>query len=218
MAPDVLEQTERTRLRRLREKGSYERDTINAVLDAMPLAHIGYVMNGTPSVLPTLQWREGDHVYWHGSSASRALRAMKGQQVCMTVSILDGFVLARSALHHSVNQRSAMIFGEAEQITDTDAKNAHMKAMFDHMFPGRWDSLRPMQVQESKATAVFRMPLTEASAKLRDAQPADDEADYALPIWAGVVPVSLQLGAPVSDPRNLAQVTPPSHLGHIRIG
>lgn len=218
MAKDTLDKTERTRLRRLHEKGSYERQVIHQILDAMPMAHIGYVMDGSPSVLPTLQWREGDHVYWHGSSASRALRAMKGNQVCMTVSILDGYVLARSALHHSVNQRSVMIFGEAEQVMEADAKEVHMKRMFDHIFPGRWEALRPLQPQETKATAIFRMPITEASAKLRDAPPADDEEDYALPIWAGVVPIRMQLGAPVADPRVLEGVAPPAHLGDIRIG
>lgn len=218
MTSPALLQTDRTRLRRLHEKGSYERDTIHGILDAMPLAHIGYVIDGTPSVLPTLQWREGDHVYWHGSSASRALRAMKAQQICMTVTILDGYVLARSAMHHSVNQRSVMVFGTPEQITDSDAKSIHLKAMFDHVFPDRWQTLRPMHPQEVKATAVFRMSITEASAKLRDAQPGDDEEDYDLPIWAGVVPISQQLGAPVSDPRNHDSVLVPAHLGRIRIG
>lgn len=215
--PDSLK-TERSRLRRAHEKGAYDRDSLHAVLDAMPMCHIGYVIDGKPSVLPTLQWREGDHVYWHGSAASRALRAMEGADVCMTVTLMDGYVMARSAFHHSVNHRSAMLFGQAEKVTDTAAKEQHLKTMIDQIFPGRWDSLRPMQDQEVKATAVLRMPIREGAAKLRSGPPVDDDADYALPIWAGVVPMSLQLGHPQPDPRNLDGVDMPDHLSRIRIG
>lgn len=218
MSQPQLEKTERTRLRRLYEKGSYERDTVNAILDAMPMAHLGYLIDGKPSVLPTLQWREGDHVYWHGSSASRALRAMKGADVCLTVTILDGFVLARSAMHHSVNHRSVMLFGQAEQVTDPVEKALHLERMVESLFPGRWPGLRPMTDQELKATAVFRMPISEGSAKTRSGQPGDDEEDYALPIWAGVLPVQLALGEPVSDPANLEGVAAPDHLSEVSIG
>ncbi|AZV79509.1 pyridoxamine 5'-phosphate oxidase family protein [Parasedimentitalea marina] len=210
--------TDRSRLRRAHEKGAYDRDSLDAVLDAMPMCHIGYQIDGKPSVLPTLQWREGDHIYWHGSSASRALRAMEGADVCMTITLLDGYVLARSAFHHSVNHRSAMIFGRAEKVTDTDVKKAHLKTMVDMIFPGRWDSLRPMQDQEVKATTVLRMPITEGAAKLRSGPPVDDEDDYALPIWAGVVPVSLQVHAPEPDPANQPGLAMPDHLSRIRIG
>jgi len=210
--------TERSRLRRAHERGSYDRDTLYSVLDAMPLGHIGYQLDGRPSVLPTLQWREGDHLYWHGSSASRALRAMEGTDICITVTLLDGYVLARSAFHHSMNFRSAMVFGRAATVADPAAKLAHLKAMTEGLFPGRWDSLRPITEQEIKATAVMSIPIEEASAKIRNAGPNDDEADYALPIWAGVVPMSQQLQNPQPDTANLQSIAMPDHLSRIRIG
>ncbi|WP_435660589.1 pyridoxamine 5'-phosphate oxidase family protein [Leisingera caerulea] len=210
--------TERSRLRRAHKRGLYDRETVYQVLDAMPLGHIGYQINGAPSVLPTLQWREGDHVYWHGSSASRAIRAMEGAEVCLTVTCMDGYVLARSAFHHSVNFRSAMLFGVAEKVTDEDAKAASLKAMVDHIFPGRWDALRPMTAQELKATALMRMPIEEGAAKIRTGAPKDDEEDYALPIWAGVVPMAMELKPPQPDPANLEGVAMPDHLSRIRIG
>ena len=209
--------TDRSRLRRAHQRGSYDRATLYSVLDAMPLAHISYVMDGKPSQLPTLQWREGDHVYWHGSAASRALRAMEGRDVCLSVTMMDGYVLARSAMHHSVNFRSAMVFGVAEKVTDEAAKEARLKAMVDSLLPGRWDSLRPVNDQELKATAVMRMPIEEASAKVRSGGPKDDEEDYALPIWAGVVPMQTVLQPPVPDERNLDGVAMPDHLSRIRI-
>ncbi|NSY39139.1 pyridoxamine 5'-phosphate oxidase family protein [Leisingera sp. ANG59] len=208
----------RSRLRRAHERGHYDRESLHQVLDAMPLAHLGYQINGSTSVLPTLQWREGDHVYWHGSAASRAIRAMAGSEVCLTVTCMDGYVLARSAFHHSVNFRSAMLFGVAEKITDEDAKAASLKAMVDHIFPGRWETLRPMNAQELKATAVLRMPIEEGAAKIRSGPPKDDEEDYALPIWAGVVPMAMELKPPQPDPANLESVAMPDHLSRIRIG
>lgn len=217
-SPETELKTNRSRLRRAHERGLYDRETIYQVLDAMPLGHIGYQMDGAPSVLPTLQWREGDHVYWHGSAASRALRAMERAEVCLTVTCMDGYVLARSAFHHSVNFRSAMLFGTAERVTDDAAKAASLRAMVDHIFPGRWDSLRPMTEQEQKATALMRMPITEGAAKIRSGPPKDDEEDYALPIWAGVVPMAMELHAPEADPANLDGVAMPDHLSRIRIG
>ncbi|MBY6068757.1 pyridoxamine 5'-phosphate oxidase family protein [Leisingera aquaemixtae] len=208
----------RSRLRRAHERGLYDRESVYQVLDAMPLAHIGYQIDGATSVLPTLQWREGDHVYWHGSAASRAIRAMAGAEVCLSVTCMDGYVLARSAFHHSVNFRSAMLFGVAEQVADEDAKAASLKAMVDRIFPGRWETLRPMNAQELKATAVLRMPIEEGAAKIRSGPPKDDEEDYALPIWAGVVPMGLELKPPQPDPANLEGVAMPDHLSRIRIG
>ncbi|MBQ4825203.1 pyridoxamine 5'-phosphate oxidase family protein [Leisingera sp. HS039] len=210
--------SERSRLRRAHERGVYDREAVYQVLDAMPLGHIGYQIDGSTSVLPTLQWREGDHVYWHGSAASRAIRAMEGAEVCLTVTCMDGYVLARSAFHHSVNFRSAMLFGVAEKVTDEDAKAASLKTMVDHIFPGRWEALRPMTSQELKATALLRMPIEEGAAKVRSGPPKDDEEDYALPIWAGVVPMALELKPPQPDPANLEGVAMPDHLSRIRIG
>lgn len=183
----------RTRAKRLHQRASYDRDTLHAVLDAGMLCHVGYVFDGYPVVTPTLYWREGDAIYWHGSSASRALRASQDLEVCLTVTHLDGLVLARSAFNHSANYRSAMIFGTARLVTDDDEKLARLRAMMDGLFPGRWDALRPVNDQELKATRILWMPLDEASVKIRSGAPVDDEEDMAADIWAGVAPFRLSL-------------------------
>jgi nitroimidazol reductase NimA-like FMN-containing flavoprotein (pyridoxamine 5'-phosphate oxidase superfamily) len=218
MAKESGAPTERVRLRRMHERGHFDAATIHGILDAMPLAHVGYVHEGQPYVTPTLQWREGDRVYWHGSSASRALRAAKGAQVCLTVSIFDGFVMARSGMHHSINYRSVMILGEARKVTDPAEKEARLQTFVDGLFPGRWDMLRPVTAQEMKATTVLWMPIDEASAKIRTGPPGDDEEDYALPIWAGVLPVRMRTLPPVPDPRNLEGLTPPEHVTGFKFG
>jgi hypothetical protein len=190
--------TPRTRLRRLHEKAAYDFGTIAAVLDAQPLAHIAHLVDGAPRLMPTLQWREGDRVFWHGSSASRMIKAATGAEVCLSVSLLDGLVLARSGLEHSVQFRSVTVFGRAEQVTGPD-KARQLELMMEGMFPGRWPQLRPMTAQELKATAVLSLPLTEASAKLSTGGPLDPEADQGWPVWAGVVPITQVLGTPESD-------------------
>lgn len=210
--------TDRVRLRRMHERGGYRRDDIDPILDAMPLCHVGYVFNNQPYVTPTLQWREGGHVYWHGSSASRMLRASNEADVCLTVSILDGFVMARSGMHHSINYRSVMLLGKARKILDSDQKEERLRTMVEGMFPGRWDILRPATGQELKATTVLYMPIDEASAKVRSGPPGDNEEDYALPIWAGEIPVRMQVQAPVPDPRNLDDVEPPEHITTFQLG
>ena len=204
-----LEPTNRTRLRRRSERGRYEREAIDAILDATPLCHVGYLIEGRPAVTPTLQWRIGDRVYWHGSSASRALRASQDMQVCLTVSLLDGLVLARSAFHHSANYRSAMIFGTATRIDDRERKRELMQAFVERLYPGRWAELRPVTEQELRATAVLELPIDEASAKVGTGDPIDDEEDYAWPVWAGVVPVRQVVGPPVADARSPAAAAPP---------
>ncbi|MBE9475615.1 MAG: pyridoxamine 5'-phosphate oxidase family protein [Proteobacteria bacterium] len=210
--------TERTRVKRSHERGSHDREQINAILDAIPFCHIGYLRDGAPFVMPTLQWREGDYVYWHGSSASSAIRGSRSNPVCLTVSSLDGVVLARSGLNHSVNFRSVMLLGDAEPVTDPDHKAAALKAMFDAMMPGRWDVLRPMSAKELKATGVLRLKITEGSSKIREGGPNDDDADYSLPIWAGVVPIETRLMPAIPDPRNLPDVTMPAHIADIKMG
>ncbi len=210
-SPEELK-TGRTRLRRRHDRGSYDRESVYAILDAMPLCHVGYIADGAPAVTPTLQWREGDTVYWHGSSASRALRASAGADVCLTVTHFDGFVLARSAFHHSANYRSVMIYGKATPVEEKDHKAHALKAFVDGLFPGRWDELRPVTEQEIKATTVLSMPIDEASAKVRTGPPGDDEADYALPIWAGLVPVGMNVGDPIPDPKNLDGVKLPESV------
>jgi len=218
MPNDRLEVTERSRVRRLHTRGSYDRDVVYAILDATPLCHVGTVQGGRPVVTPTLQWREGDRVYWHGSSASRALRAARGREVCLTVSLLDGLVLARSAFHHSANYRSVMLFGTATEVADRDEKLARLRTFLEGLHPGRWEALRPIQEKELKATAVLWLPIREGSAKLRVGHAVDDEADYELPIWAGILPVVHGFGPPVPDPRNLAGVEEPASLRTAKLG
>lgn len=210
--------TERTRVKRSHERGSHDRETIDAVLDAIPFCHIGYLRDGAPFVVPTLQWRAGDYVYWHGSSASTMIKKSRANPVCLTVSALDGVVLARSGFHSSVNYRSVMLLGEAELVTDKDHKTAALKAMFDALFPGRWEAVRPMNAKELKATSVMRLKITEGSCKIRTGGPNDDDADYALPIWAGEIPIETRLRPAIADPRNLPGVEMPEHIAHIHIG
>lgn len=210
-----LQKTDRTRLRRSHQRGVFDRETAYAILDAQPMCSVGYVIDGKPYVTPTLQWREGDHIYWHGSSASRAIRASKNTEVCLTVSILDGFVMARSGMHHSVNSRSVMLFGTAQLVADAD-KEDHLSAFINGLWPGRAEMLRPNTAQEIKATSILSMRIDEGSAKVRAGGPIDDDEDYALPIWAGVIPVTQQVGALVPDPRNLDGVEPPTHLTQFR--
>ncbi|MCV6595765.1 MAG: pyridoxamine 5'-phosphate oxidase family protein [Mangrovicoccus sp.] len=210
--------TERSRLRRLHQRGHFDRDTINGILDAQPQCSVGYVIDGKPYVTPSLQWREGNHVYWHGSSASRTMRHCKEAEVCMTVSILDGFVLARSGMHHSVNTRSVMLFGKAFKVEDPEEKRAKLANFVNGLFPGRYESLRRDHDQDIKATMVLGMEIAEGAAKIRTGGPNDEEADYDLPIWAGVVPVTTHIGAPIPDERNLEGVEMPDHVGALKIG
>jgi nitroimidazol reductase NimA-like FMN-containing flavoprotein (pyridoxamine 5'-phosphate oxidase superfamily) len=212
-----LAKTQRTRLKRLPKRGHYDRATLHAILDAMPMCHVGYVIDGKPLVTPTLQWREGEHVYWHGSRASRALLSAAGTDVCLTVAIIDGMVMARSAFHHSANYRAAMLFGRAVPVP-AEAKLERMRIFVEHFFPGRWDELRPVTRKELNATTILALEIDEASAKIRTGGPIDDAEDYALPIWAGVLPVRFQVGKAESDPRNLPGVETPAYLRKFRIG
>jgi len=210
--------SERTRVKRGHKRADYSKNTIYDILGAQPLCHVSYTLDGKPVVTPTLQWREGEHVYWHGSSASRLIRKSEGTDVCMAVTILDGMVMARSAFHHSVNYRSVMMFGKASLVKGDDAKTASLKAMFEQWFPGRWDDMRPMLAKELKATSILSIPIDEASAKVRKGPPVDDEEDYALPRWAGVLPVTTHVGAAIDDPRNLQGLAAPSDLAKFSIG
>lgn len=210
--------TNRTRLRRMHDRGGHDAASIYPILDATPLCTVAYVIDDKPYATPTVQWREGDHVYWHGSSASRMLKKSVGHQVCLSVAITDGFVMARSAMHHSVNYRSAMLFGEAWKVEDRDEKEARLKIFVDGLFPGRWDILRSPSPQEMKATTVLGMKIDEAASKIRMGQPVDEDADYDLPIWAGVLPTRTEFLAPVADPKNLAGVEMPDHIRNFRFG
>lgn len=222
-APDLVRATPPTaftRVRRLPERGRYDRDSLYAILDAGFVCHVGHVVDGRPVVIPTAYWREGDHLYFHGSSASRMLRTLSGEGIpcCVTVTHVDGLVLARSAFHHSVNYRSAMIFGTAEPVTEEDRKHAALRAFVERLVPGRWDTLRPMTDQEMKATTVLRIGLDETSAKVRNGPPRDDEEDYDLPIWAGVLPLATMVGAPQADPRLASGIEVPAHVSGVQFG
>jgi nitroimidazol reductase NimA-like FMN-containing flavoprotein (pyridoxamine 5'-phosphate oxidase superfamily) len=210
--------SERTRVKRLNKRAHYDEETVHAILDAMPICSVGYVFNGSPYVTPTLQWREGDHIYWHGSSASRMLETCEEAEVCVNVTIIDGFVMARAAFHHSCNYRSVMVFGKAFKVTDPAEKEARLRAFTEHLFPERWDMLRPVTATELKATMMLGLSLDEASAKVRSGPPGDDEEDYGLPIWAGVIPVSSHTLPSTDDPRLLPGLKPPGHVRNFRIG
>ena len=210
--------SDRTRARRMHEKAAYDRATIDAILDAMPVAHVGYIKDGAPIVIPTLQWRIGDHIYWHGSSASRTQRSAKDAQVCVTVTLTDAMVLARSGLEHSVNFRAVMVFGEARAVTGAAEKAEALRAMMEQMFPGRWDQLRPMTAQELKATAILTLPLSEASAKIGTGMPTDPPEDMNTPVWAGVLPIQLSMGQPIPDPNLSPNIDIPAHVKTYQFG
>ena len=208
----------RTHARRLAHKAAYDRATIEAILDAMPVAHVGYVLDGAPVVTPTLQWRIDERIYWHGSSASRTQRRAAGMQVCVTVTLTDGMVLARSGLEHSVNFRSVMVFGVAEIVTDSATKLGLLKAMMDQMFPGRWPQLRPITAQELKATAILSLPISEASAKIGVGPPTDPPEDLATMVWAGVLPIQPTMGTPEPAPDLAPGIALPDHATKFRFG
>jgi uncharacterized protein len=207
--------TPRTRVKRLHERGHYDRETVYEILDAGVICHVGYVIAGQPYVTPTSYWRHGDRLYWHGSSASRMLRHLKHEvPACVEVTHFDGFVLARSGFHHSINYRSVMALGKAQLVPEAEKLGA-LEDFVERLFPGRWAELRPPTRQEIKATTVLRMTLEEVSAKVRTGPPKDDEEDYALPVWAGVLPVSMHLGAPEPDPRLVLNTGRPSYLDRL---
>jgi nitroimidazol reductase NimA-like FMN-containing flavoprotein (pyridoxamine 5'-phosphate oxidase superfamily) len=211
--------TPRTRIRRLRERGHYDRKTVYEILDAGLVCHVGYVIDGQPYVTATAYWRDGGRVYWHGSSASKMLRHQKGGvPVCFTVSLLDGLVLARSGFHSSINYRSVMALGTARLVADRDEKLAALEAFVEQLTPGRWAELKPPSEQELKATTVVALELDEVAAKVRTGPPKDDEEDLDLPVWAGVVPVTTAVGAPQADPLLSPDTPAPDYLARISIG
>ena len=216
---DAYTPTARSKVKRLHERGRYDRESVFAVLDAALFCHIGYIIDGQPYVTPTGYWRVGDNLYWHGSSASRMLRTQgAGIPVCFTVMIVDGLVLARSGFHHSVNYRSVMAFGKAHKIEDNDEKRAGLEAYIERFLPQRNRELRPITTQELKATTVLGMTIEEASAKIRTGPPKDDEPDYDLPVWAGIVPIRQVFGDPVPDPRLREGTKLPLHIGTLAPG
>ena len=209
--------TARTQVRRLPKRGAYDRETVHRILDEALFCHVGFVVDGQPFVIPTGFGRKDDTLYLHGSAASRMLGEVgKGIPVCVTVTLIDGLVLARSAFHHSVNYRSVMILGTARSVTDDGEKVEALRIFTEHIVPGRWDAVRQPTVQELKATSVLALDLVEVSAKIRTGNPVDDEADYALPIWAGVLPLKLTPSPPITDPKLTHAIEAPDHVRNYR--
>ena len=205
--------TKRTTLKRLPKRGNYDRDVINAILDEAFFCHVGFVVDGQPYVIPTGFARVGDDMLIHGSAASRMMRNLaEGIDVCVTVTLVDGLVLARSAFNHSVNYRSVVILGKAEMITDENEKNAALEAFTNHIIPGRWADVRWPTPLELKATTVLRLSITEASAKIRTGDPVDDDEDYTLNIWAGVLPLAVTPGEPIPDTKLNPGIEVPNHV------
>src|ERR1051325_535084 len=205
MSDTVLEQsdslqTSSTTVRRLAARGAYDRETIYAVIDEAYICHVGFVVDGHPFVIPTIHARVGDTLYFHGSAASRMLRSLRdGVDACVTVTLLDGLVLARSAFHHSMNYRSVVVLGKGREVTDRAEKLRALDAIVEHVVLGRSKIARAPNESEIRQTMVISLPLSEASAKVRTGPPLDDEPDYALDVWAGVIPISLTKGEPIED-------------------
>ena len=207
-----LSATPRTRLRRLRERARLERQDLYAALDEGFVCHLGVVMDGTPLVLPTCYGRIGDTLYVHGSVANTGLRAGAGTPVCVTVTHVDSIVLGRSVFHHSVNYRSAMIFGTARAVGDDSERLRALQAIVDHIAPGQWGTARPPTRKELAATMVLAVPLTEASVKVRSGPAGDEPEDHDLDVWAGVLPVRTSFGRPMDDPDLRPGITAPPHV------
>ena len=214
---ETLKTTERTKIKRLPKRANYERETINKILDEAFICHVGFMIDNKPVVIPTGYARDGDNLLIHGSSASRMLRQMAQKiDVCVTVTLIDGLVLARSAFHHSMNYRSVVIFGKAKIIEDEKEKNEALRLFTEHIIPHRWDDIRPPNELELKATTVLSLPIEEASAKIRTGNPVDDEDDYAMDVWAGVLPLQTTTGKPFDDGKIKKGVEIPAHVSNYK--
>lgn len=203
----------RTRVRRLPERAHYEADTVAAIIDAAMLCTVAFQIDGIVHAIPTIHWREGEHLYLHGAKGSRMLKALSAGEACVTIALADGLVLARSAMHHSMNYRSVVLYGRFEPVTDPACKLASLRAFIDGLYPGRWDTLRPISDKELNATTVLRIALDEASAKVRDWGVKDDEEDLDWPVWAGVIPLRTVQGEPVMEADSVGREPPPTRLG-----
>lgn len=207
-----FEATRRTQIKRLPKRAVYEREAVYRILDEGLVCHVGFVAGGEPFVIPTSYARAGDVLYIHGSPASRMLRTLaEGVQVCLTVTLLDGLVLARSAFHHSMNYRSVVVLGTASVVEAAAEKFEALRAFTEHVIPGRWAQVRQPDEGELKKTLVLKLPLSEASAKVRTGPPIDDETDYGLPVWAGEIPLGLAARTPLPDPRLTPACEPPAY-------
>ena len=205
--------TKRTELRRIPDRGSHDRETINQILDAGFLAHVGFCVDGQPFVIPTLYGRDGERLYLHGSSVSRMLREIEtGVPACITVTLVDGLVLSRSAFDHSMNYRSVVAFGTARKVADPEQKIKSLRVISEHLIAGRWADVREPSEKELKATTVLELLIEEASSKVRSGPPLDDASDYGLRVWAGVLPLEIRSRAPIPDDRLIEGVTVPDYL------
>jgi nitroimidazol reductase NimA-like FMN-containing flavoprotein (pyridoxamine 5'-phosphate oxidase superfamily) len=194
--------TDRSRIRRLPHRGLYDAKNVYAILDCGYLAHVGFHLGVQPFVIPTLYGRRGEKLYLHGSAASRMMRHLEqGVPVCMTVTLVDGIVLARTAFNHAMNYRSVVLFGQARKIQEETSKRDALRIISEHLLPGRWDDVRAPKAKELKATSVLELVIDEASAKVRTGSPIDDEEDYDFPVWAGVIPIISEMKEPLPDPR-----------------
>lgn len=211
----ALSTTGRTTLGRLRERAQADRAALHDVLDAGLICHLGVVIDGTPVVLPTGYGRIGETLYLHGSTANRSIQFAAGSQACVTVTLLDGLVCARSVFHNSMNYRSAVIYGTPRLVTDEAERLDAVRAITEHLIPGRWENSRQPTRKEMAATAVLALPLDEASVKVRTGWPSDDEADYELDVWAGVLPVTQSLGPAQPDPRLRPGIGIPAHVADL---
>lgn len=209
--------TPRTEVRRIPERASYDRALINSILDEALICHVGFLHEGAPVVIPTIHARIGDTLYFHGSPASRMLRGMRsGETVSVNITLLDGLVVARAAFHNSMNYRSVVLFGEPRIVDDATEKWQALEAVTEHVLPGRWADSRPMTDNEMKGTLVAAVPIDEVSAKVRSGDPGDDDADYELPIWAGVIPLRLIPDDPIEDPQQRLEVPIPGYVENYR--
>ncbi len=212
MEPTPPNPTSRTTIKRLPERGSYDASTIQAILDEALICHVGFVHDGQPYVIPTIHARLGETLYLHGSPASRMLRSIRDQPICVTVTLLDGLVLARSHFHSSMNYRSVVALGTGREVTDPVEKMTAFEAVVEHVAPGQWDSARRPTDKELKATSIIAMEISEASAKIRTGDPKDDDEDYELDIWAGVIPITASFGLPIDDEKLNPELSAPPHL------
>jgi len=211
--------SDRTRVQRLPKRGAYDRETIDAILDEGLVCHVGFMVDSQPFVIPTGYARDGDRILIHGSSASRMLRALRaGVDACITVTLVDALVLARSAFHHSMNYRSVVILGRATAVEDPEEKMEALRKLTEHIVPGRWDDCRGPNETEMKATTVLSFPLRECSAKIRTGPPLDDDEDYALPHWAGLLPFAPQTGSPQRDEKLPAHIEVPAYVARYSRG
>lgn len=211
--PVVHAPSSRTRVRRLPDRAHYDADTVAAIVDAAMLCTVAFQLDGMVHAIPTIHWREDEHLYIHGAKASRMLKALTTGEACVTIALADGLVLARSAMHHSMNYRSVVIYGRFEPVTDPGYKLISLRAFIEGLYPGRWDTLRPISDKELNATGVLRIALSEASAKIRAHGVKDDEEDLSWPVWAGVVPLRTITGEPVAERDSVLQEVPKTRLG-----